>query len=497
MYDVTKLRTYFPATTVYKDPAIMATFRSAGIPAFLRDWILKRKAGPDGHIDDPSELSNYVASIIPHREEKGRLEDEARTDGETRKFLARIGIRFDSRSNYYTFEIPDLGFTHGQTLIEDYIWDRVKEDLIGAAGGWGLVKIGYIPPEGKKKNGKFTLLDYKNFCPYEVDLDSFREARSYFEADEWMDIILGAIDYNPDGYCGVDEAKDSYEVWEAKHTMLTRLLPFIEPRINLVELAPKGTGKSYLFGRVGKYGWLASGGTLTRAKLFYDVAARQPGLIVSSDFVAMDEIQSIRFDDPSEMQGALKGYLESGEATFGKNKIIGKAGVILLGNIPRLDMDASKDMFKTLPEVFHESALLDRFHGFIQGHKIPRLTEIMKINGWALNTEYFTEIMHLLRAQSESLRYRSIVEELVWYPSDADTRDTEAVLRVCTAYLKLFFPHAADRAVTEQTHFRQEFNRYCLRPARLMRDIIRKQLRVIDPAEFGSKNIATYKLRGE
>jgi ATP-dependent Lon protease len=205
---------------------------------------------------------------------------------------------------------------------------------------------------------------------WEGRLDAFRNARMHFTTNDWMDILLGAIDYNPDGY----------EDWIQKHTVLTRLLPFIEPRVNLIELAPKGTGKSYLFGRLSKYGWLASGGTLTRAKLFYDLAAKQSGLITSCDFVAMDEIQSIRFDDPSEMQGALKAYMESGEATFGKEKILGNAGIILLGNIPREDMDPSKDMFRTLPEAFRESALLDRFHGFIQGRDIPRMNEKLKIN---------------------------------------------------------------------------------------------------------------------
>lgn len=483
MYNVAKLREIFPATTVYKDQSIMATFLSAAVPAFLRDWILKRKAGSDGRIWDTNELSSYIADIIPRREQKLLLEDAARSVGETKKFLARVDIRFNSKTNQFTFEIADLGITHSQTIVEDYVWDRIKDEVTSTAGGWGLVKLGYRSPEesGDKFGGRFTLLEYKNFCPYEVNLNAFRDARMQFTTDEWMDILLGAIDYNPDGY----------EDWIQKHTVLTRLLPFIEPRVNLIELAPKGTGKSYLFGRLGKYGWLASGGTLTRAKLFYDLASKKTGLITSCDFVAMDEIQSIRFDDPSEMQGALKAYMESGEATFGKEKIVGNAGIILLGNIPREDMDASKDMFRTLPEVFRESALLDRFHGFIQGRDIPRMNERLKINDWALNTEYFTEIMHLLRAQSECLRYRCVVEELVEYPSNVDTRDKEAILRVCTAYLKLFFPHAVRSEMVD----RSEFQRYCLRPAVQMRTIIRKQLQILDPKEFGGKNVAAFTLK--
>ena len=227
-----------------------------------------------------------------------------------------------------------------------------------------------------------------------------------------MDVLLGAIDYNPQGY----------EDWVQKHTMLTRLLPFIEPRVNLIELAPKGTGKSYLFGKVGKYGWLVSGGTLSRAKMFYDISRGQPGLVASKEFVALDEIQSIQFADPSEMQGGLKAYMEAGEVTFGKNKIVGEAGVILLGNIPMDDMDVSRDMFQSLPEIFHESALLDRFHGFIRGRDIPRMNERLKMYG---------------------------------------------------------------------------FKKYCLRPAVAMRTVIRNQLQIMDPKEFGGKNVAAYTLKAK
>ena len=296
-----------------------------------------------------------------------------------------------------------------------------------------------------------------------------------------LDVLLGAIDYNPNGYSD----------WVEKHTMLSRLLPFIEPRVNLVELAPKGTGKSYLFGRVGKYGWLVSGGTLSRAKMFFDIAKKQPGLVATSEFVALDEIQSIEFPDPSEMQGALKAYMESGEATFGDKRVVGSAGIILLGNIPLDDMDISKDMFQSLPSVFHESALLDRFHGFIQGRNIPRMNENLKINSWALNTEYFSEIMHLMRSQSECLLYRGVVEDLIEYPVGADTRDTEAILRICTAYLKLFFPHVTRAEMIDVS----EFKRYCLRPAVQMRTIIRNQLQIIDPKEYGGKNVAVYSVK--
>ena len=479
MVDDRKLRDAFPNTTVFKDQSLVATFKAASIPAFLRDWILKRKAGVDGRIPDLEQLRKYMSAIIPRREDALAIKDEAHENGQSRKFLARIDVQFNIQKEEYRFEIPDLGITFGQTRIDDYVWKKIKDDILKTSGGWGLVQLGYAPPEDHpKRSGALTLLEYKNFCPYTVSLDAFREARKQFTINEWMDVLLGAIDYNPAGYGD----------WIEKHTMLTRLLPFIEPRVNLIELAPKGTGKSYLFGSVGKYGWLVSGGTLSRAKMFYDIGRGQPGLVASKEFVALDEIQSIQFTDPSEMQGGLKAYMESGEVSFGKNKIIGEAGVILLGNIPFDDMDVSRDMFQSLPEIFHESALLDRFHGFIRGRDIPRMNESLKMDGWALNTEYFSEIMHLLRAQSECVMYHQVVDELVAYPRNADTRDTAAILRLCTAYLKLFFPHVTSPEMIDP----MEFKKYCLRPAVEMRTVIRKQLQIMDPKEYGNKNIAVY-----
>ncbi|MDR1939657.1 MAG: BREX system Lon protease-like protein BrxL [Clostridiales bacterium] len=499
MYDAIKLRKLFPTTTVFKDPSITAVFKNAKIPSFLRDWILKQKADSDGRIGDIDALSKYISIVIPRREEKGQLEDAARSNGETRKFLAKIDVLFNSRANYYTFEIPVLGFSHNQTIIEDYVWERIKGELIGGAGGWGLVKLGYMPPEENKNNGRFTLLEYKNFCPYTVKLDSFREARKHFDTEEWMDIVLGAIDYNADGYALAQIGGRpllSNEIWEAKHTMLTRLLPFIEPRLNLIELAPQQTGKSYIFGNIGKYGWLAGGGSLSRAKLFYDISSKKFGIVTYNDFVAVDEIKSISFPDSSEMQGILKGYMEFGFVNVANVKVEGDAGIILLGNINLNDMDASKDMFRELPEVFRDAALIERVHGFIPGQRIPPLTKSMIINDWALNTEYFTEIMHLLRAPAETLRYRGLIERIVQTRQGADQRESEAVLRLSTAYLKLFFPHA-DGELIQDKDFRKDFMTYCLQPAKRMRETVFKQMQIIDPTQFGKRSMSTYKLKEE
>ncbi len=337
--------------------------------------------------------------------------------------------------------------------------------------------------QNRSKNanrGKIKLTAFKPFCPYTIDIEYYKDARREFTTSEWLDVLLGAVDYNASGYLG-DEEK--------KLTMLTRLLPFVEKRLNLIELAPKGTGKSYLFGRVSRFGWLSSGGVMSRAKMFYDQNKRSEGLVSGNDFITLDEVQTIAFTDVNEMRAALKGYLESGIFTVGNYEGKAEAGVILCGNIKKetMDEDGFSNMFEELPLVFHESALIERFHGFIKGWNIPRMNDDLKIAGWALNSEYFCSIMHELR---DDLSYRAIVDELIVVPEAADTRDTEAVKRIATAYLKLLFPHV--RSAGDITA--REFKRYCFDRARKMRDTIKYQLGILD-IEYRGKDIPAFSVR--
>jgi ATP-dependent Lon protease len=286
-----------------------------------------------------------------------------------------------------------------------------------------------------------------------------------------------------------DDYINTVDPEEKKLTMLTRLLPFIEKNLNLIELAPKGTGKSYLFGQVSRFGWLASGGVMSRAKMFYDISKKTDGLVANNDFVTLDEVQTISFPDVDEMRGALKSFCENGYCNIGNHRVDGDAGVILCGNIKKetMDTDGFGNMFEELPSVFHESALIERFHGFIKGWNIPRMNDNLKIAGWALNSEYFCSIIHELR---DDMSYRAIVDEFIEVPEAADTRDTEAVKRVATAYLKLLFPHV--RSTNDITA--REFKRYCLDRARKMRDTIKYQLGMLD-IEYRGKDIPAFSVR--
>ena len=472
-----KLRDCFDEMVVYKDLKKSNFFSALSLPSFLRDWLLKQFSDDEGNFDI-DEITEFIHTYLPQKNEWISIKNRIIVENERVKILTKITVDINIKNQEITFALPDFGLTNKETIIEPWVWDECKDELVKGKETWGVVELGYrLPDEQLKLQGKIKLTNFENFCPYEIDLDYYKDARNEFTISEWINILLGAIDYNASGY------DDEHQ----KLTMLSRLLPFIEKRLNLIELAPKGTGKSYLFGRVSKYGWLSSGGVMSRAKMFYDISKRNQGLVCNNDYVALDEVQTISFTDIDEMRAALKGYMESGVFTVGNYEGVADAGIILLGNISQDNMDEYKSMFSELPSTFRESALLDRFHGFIKGWDIPRMHDDLKISGWALNSEYFCSIMHLLR---EDASYRVVVDQLVEVPEHSDTRDTEAVKRICTAFLKLLFPNVRSIYDIES----RDFNRYCLRPATKMRRIIKMQLGILDP-EFKGKDVPAFSVR--
>ena len=470
-----QLRECFDDMVVFKDLKKSNFFSALSLPSFLRDWLLKKFEDEDGSYD-LEEMTEFVQEYLPKKDNWVSIKNRIVLENERVKFLTKINIDINIKNQEISFSLPEFGLTNKETIIEESAWDRFKDQLVNGKETWGVVELGYrLPNEEMKLPGKIKLTDFTDFCPYTIDVEYYKEVRSEFTIDEWIDIILGAIDYNSAGY----------EDENQKLAMIKRLLPFVEKRLILIELAPKGTGKSYVFERVSKFGWLSSGGVMSRAKMFYDISKRMPGLIANNDYVALDEVQSIIFTDTKEMQGAMKGYMESGNYTVGNFEGSADAGIVLLGNISEDRMQTDMNMFEELPPVFHESALLDRFHGFLKGWEIPRMNDDLKISDWALNSEYFCTILHLLR---EDVSYRAIVDEIVKVPNQADTRDTEAIKRIATAYLKLLFPNVRK---VEDVNLR-EFRRYCLWPASDMRKIIKQQLGILD-SEYRGKDIPELK----
>jgi len=454
-----KIKRVFPQESVFKSPKEYRIFSGYNLPSFIKDWILMKFRDEFGNLDT-DDLKLFLNKHIAHKGSK--IKGTLLNDLKEVSLLARIIVEPDIKSGILRFSIPDIDIKFNEGRIPSYVAKKYPELKGGEV--WGVVKLVYNPPEGKQK-GSIEIVDYKRFKPYEVDIEYFREKRREFTLEEWIDLLIRSMEYNPNGF----------ETLSQKLLFLARLLVFVEPNLNMIELAPKGTGKSYTFNNLSKYGWVISGGVVSRAKLLYDVNRTSPGIITRYNFVVLDEIESIKFTEPSELQGALKNYLESGNFSVANYKGVSSAGFMLLGNI-LLTKDRKplhSKYFINLPKFFQESALLDRFHGFIEGWKLPRMREDLKLRGYALNVEYFSEILHELRTIPDSTK---VVGSLLDIPKNADTRDTKAILKICTAYLKLFFPHIHEKEDINK----EDFETFCLKPAIEMRKIIKRQINLID-----------------
>lgn len=467
-----KLRGVFAPTAVYKAPERNQRFSALSIPSYLRDWLVMRFSDDRGEVN-MEDVMRFVRSTIPGKDDWEPLKARMVDDGEAIRFLAKTSVVVDVSSGEMQFSLPDLGFPRkrGEAVVARDVARDKREELFASAETWGVVELEWRLDQKRsgRETGVVYMVGFQPFQPYVVDTDFYEQARQEFTFEEWVDVLLMGIDYNPSGFVSLSE----------KLMLLTRLLPFVEKRLNLMELAPKGTGKSYMYSQLSKHGWLVSGGSISRARLFYNIASKRDGLVKRHDYVAMDEVQTITFTDDDEVKGALKGYMESGEYRVGDHDDTGDAGIILLGNISQERMDVNDNMIRELPVAFHESALIDRFHGFVRGWAIPRMNEDLKAKGWALNTEYLTEMFHALRGD---IRYRAVVDHMLNVPRGADTRDTEAIKRIATAYLKLLFPDAVSPDILDH----ELFAAYCLAPALEMRGIIRKQLNKMD-VEYGTR----------
>lgn len=469
-----KVKEIFADMVVLKDPQRSEYFSNLSMPSYMRDWLVMKFSDDDGIVDYDS-ISRYIKRFIPGKDDFEQYKFQM-VNGDTVQFLARVRVNVDIKSGKTKFELPDFGGAKGGAsgTVANEVVEKWQSTLLHESENWGIITLIWtFEGTASKPKGSISMVGYKPFCPYSIDLDFYRNARKEFDIHEWIDIVLMAVDYNPAGY--VDE--NGIESESKKLIFLRRLLPFVEKRVNLIELAPKGTGKSYVFEKISKRGWLISGGTVSRASLIYDNAKKTGGLLTRFDYVGFDEVQSITFEQPGQIQQALKHYMEFGEIKGFDAALTAEAGVIVLGNINAGRFDINKNMVENISEVFGESATLDRFHGFIPGWQIPRMTTGMIAHGWAINTEYFAEVLHALRSD---LSYASIVESLISYKSSSDKRDLTAIKRLCTAFLKLLFPHVQ----SPDDISKEDFEHYCLEPALEMRGVIKKQLCIIDPKEF-------------
>jgi len=461
-----KIKSVFPKESLFKSATFADLFMGRNIPSFMKDWMIKAFSEDDQF--DRDACLQFLDEKVPQR--GYNIRQKLLRSRAPIQILSRLIVQTDLSNGRMSFSIPDLGIGIKEGVIPlDMAQDKI--DHLHEGEVWGILTLLYMPPQ-QNTAGMVILTDFKPFQPYKVDLDYYQSARKEFQLSEWIDLLVRAMEYNP-------HYQDSHrnKAFDEKRKMMlvSRLLVYVEPNLNMIELAPKGTGKSYVYNNLSKYNWTVSGGIITRPGLFYNIATKTPGIINNYDFLCLDEIETLQFAREDEILGAFKNYLENGKIAVGGFSGRSECGLMMLGNIP-LDQrhkPRHRNFFLGLPSFFHSSAFVDRIHGFIEGWDIFRFNEDLKVNGYTLNIEYFSEILHLLRYKTH---YTKIVEDKIYIPPSADTRDTKAVKKLCSGYLKILFPHinSADEISDK------DFNDYILHPAISKRQVIRQQLAELD-----------------
>lgn len=463
----------FPNAVISKSSSSSNLMNFLSLDSEVKSWLLAKFTEYNGKLN-AYKLSEYIKSMRYKSNEWNIKLLEARHSSKGKiKLLTKVQIIFDYANDLISYSLPEYGFPKKmeEAQVDWSVISDNKRFLLNPDGAWGEIELHF-------ECGALILDDFKPLCPYTYDLNDYRLGRIDFSVKEWIDILLSGFNFNPEEF---DE--------EAKLTLLQRFLPMVEKRLNAIELAIKGSAKSYCYSQLSPYTWLTSG-TISRATAFYNNTTKKTGYFSNNDVVTFDEIQSIRCTAPEEMTGMMKAYLENGEIRVGSYCGHSDASMVMLGNIDVNDMDIEKkNMFKGIPSWLKESALIDRFALIIDGKKIGRFTEERKFEGVGLSSEYLSEIFHLLR---DEFYYRSIVDEIIEVDGRADARNLEAVKKICSAYLKLLFPHVTSADDIDK----EEFRKYCLEPAIKGRIAVLSQLRFLDE-EYENVEMPVIKIKGE
>ncbi len=456
-----KARDYYGEVVINKGLMGKAGFGSRSIPVYVGEWIISQFMEGD-EINEASreKITGIVTKYLPQKADKNRILNDLK-DHRPVQILDDFRVTVNLDKNTHELSIPVLDETHAQ--IQTPILN--DNPMLLRTGMWGLGTLQYVPPDGDEvKKGQIWMTEFKPFQTPGVDLDYFTSSRKNFTLPEWIDLLVSSCQFNPDAH-----------TLAQKMLLLSRVIPLVQPRVNLVEVAPKGTGKSFVFDNISRYAAVIPGGKLSAPSLFYNSSSKQIGLIPRYDVVVVDEIQKIQTDAAGEAMAGLKMYLESGRYRRATGDMgTSEAGFVMLGNITLTDerrpLYQTEGIFKELPSALQESAFIDRIHGLLEGWFMPRITRNTPSQMLGLKGDFFGEVLHELRPRLEFADY---VSHSMSLPSCQDMRDNKAIARIAEGYLKLLFP---DLNVTEE-----EFIEFCVNPALRMRQQIRDELSKIDP----------------
>lgn len=425
-----------------------------GLPAFVAEYVLDSIIPGSGSVtsSEAERVQEWAKTKVPGPGEQKVVRFRL-SQGETVKILTHVEaeVKLTRDKNEVFAVLKQLG-------LQDV---GISPDLLREfpsllkQGMWGVVTL-------VNSSTGVVITDF-NPMQASINLDLYKAAREEFSLEEWQALLLISMGYNPDPLSP-----------EEKLFVLCRLLPLVQKNMHLMELAPKGTGKSYLYENISPKVRLVSGGNVTPAVLFVNNASGQWGLLARFSVVVLDEVQTLKFSQPGEIIGGLKGFLANGKLTRGgTHEAASDCSMVLLANIllDQHQRPVNKSIVENLPEFLRETAFLDRLRGIIPGWKISKLTSRSFAESVGLKADFFGDALLALREDLTADQY--CVANISLRGQNIYKRNEDAIRSISAGMLKILFPNG--KVTTE------EFRHNCLRPAMDLRQEVWAQLLALDP----------------
>ncbi|MCC6783443.1 MAG: BREX system Lon protease-like protein BrxL [Planctomycetes bacterium] len=411
--------------------------RQYPVPTYVVEFLLGRYCAST----DPREIEEGLE--IVEEQLRGRtvrtgdeelFKSQAREQGSV-KLIDIVRARLDSRNDCYVAELPSLAL--GEVQIADAL---VKEnERMLTDGFYAEVTLEYDGLIAQERNGRpFKIASLRPIQMSSANaLEVLCKGRSSFTTQEWRDLLLRSVGYEPTALSD-----------RAKMVVLLRMVAFVERNYNLVELGPRGTGKSHIFQQISPYAHLISGGKATVAKMFVNMASGQRGLVCQYDVVCFDEVSGISFDQKDGVN-IMKGYMASGEFSRGKESIRADGSLVMVGNF---DVDIEQQqrighLLSPLPkEMRDDTAFHDRIHAFAPGWEFPKLNPKDHLTErFGLVSDFLSECWTRLRRENRL----SLLQNRVFWGGALSGRDIEAVHKTVSGLAKLLFPNREMPVVDE------------------------------------------------
>lgn len=444
---------------------LVRTFsRQFPVPTYVVEFMLGRYCAStdEEEIKEGIEIvQKQLKSKTVKAGEQELFKARAREQGAV-KIIDIVNARLDAKSDSYVVTLPSLQLK--DVRIDAELVSEHERLLTG--GFYAEVTLVYDAAIAQENKGRpfgvegirAIQLSQRNV------LDLLAEARKEFTTEQWKDFLLRSIGIESEGLS--NRVKDAF---------FLRMVPFVERNYNLVELGPRGTGKSHLFQQISPYAHLVSGGKATVAKMFVDNSSGRRGLVCQYDVVCFDEVSGISFDQKDGIN-IMKGYMESGEFSRGKESIRAEGSIVMVGNF---DVDVEQQqrighLFGPLPaEMRDDTAFMDRIHSYLPGWDVPKIGKEILTDHFGLVSDFLSECMSQLRLESRV----SVIQGRVQFGGALSGRDTNAVNKTVSGLLKLMYP-------SSECDIPDEDIEWSVRLAMESRRRVKEQQKRIGAAEF-------------